>query len=106
MYLGWIDYGVLILLLIFSGGIGIYQGCIVSKQKSTKEFLVADGQMKILPTAISLLASLTSAASLLGMPVEIYYYGTMYVYCSKTIIFQISNHYLFQKSFLGFLQRL
>jgi len=37
---------------------------------------------QIFPTGESLLASLTSAASLLGMPVEIYYYGTMFVYCS------------------------
>jgi Na+/proline symporter len=48
MHLGWIDYVILILLLIFSGGIGLYQGCIRSKQKSTKEFLVADGQMKVI----------------------------------------------------------
>ncbi|CAF1039315.1 unnamed protein product [Rotaria sordida] len=81
MYLGWIDYGVLVLLLIISGAIGIYQGCLRSKKVSTQEFLVGDGQMKILPTAMSLLASLTSAASLLGMPVEVYYYGTMFIYC-------------------------
>lgn len=47
MHLGWIDYAVLILLLIFSGGIGVYQGCVGSKQKSTQEFLVADGKMKV-----------------------------------------------------------
>ncbi|CAF3688889.1 unnamed protein product [Rotaria sp. Silwood1] len=81
MYLGWIDYGVLALLLIISGAIGIYQGCLRSKKVSTQEFLVGDGRMKILPTAMSLLASLTSAASLLGMPVEVYYYGTMFIYC-------------------------
>ncbi|CAF1421016.1 unnamed protein product [Adineta ricciae] len=81
MYLSWIDYTVFVLLLIFSCGIGIYQGCIRSKQTSTKEFLLANGRMKILPTAMSLLASLTSAASLLGMPVEFYYFGSMLVYC-------------------------
>jgi hypothetical protein len=48
MYLGWIDYGVLILLLIVSGGIGIYQGFVQSNQTSTKEFLVADGRMKVI----------------------------------------------------------
>lgn len=32
---------------------------------------------------MSLFASLTSAASLLGVPVEIYYFGTMFVYCGK-----------------------
>ncbi|CAF3907807.1 unnamed protein product, partial [Rotaria sp. Silwood1] len=46
MYLGWIDYGVLALLLIISGAIGIYQGCLRSKKVSTQEFLVGDGRMK------------------------------------------------------------
>jgi hypothetical protein len=70
MYLGWIDYGVLCLLLrnkvsllkrilhliflVFSGAIGIYQGCIKSKQTSTKEFLVADGRMKVISSFIKL----------------------------------------------------
>jgi len=48
MYIGWLDYGVLILLLIFSGGIGIYHGCVRPKKTSTKQFLVADGRMKVI----------------------------------------------------------
>ncbi|CAF0920665.1 unnamed protein product [Adineta ricciae] len=80
MHLSWIDYGVSSIVLILSGGIGIHYACKRSKPTSTKEYLIADGQMKILPTAMSLLASFTSAISLLGTPVEIYYYGTMYVY--------------------------
>jgi hypothetical protein len=85
----------------FSAGIGIYQGCIGSKQLSAREFLVADGRMavmqlnkninmqnsyhlllQVLPTAMSLLASVRSAASLLGIPVEYYYFGTMGFYSS------------------------
>ncbi|CAF1264255.1 unnamed protein product [Rotaria sordida] len=80
MYLGWIDYAILGVLLSFSAGIGIYQGCIRSKQLSASEFLVADGQMTVLPTAISLLAGARSAVSLLGVPVEFYLYGTMGLY--------------------------
>ncbi|CAF4258916.1 unnamed protein product, partial [Rotaria sordida] len=60
--------------------IGIYHGCIRSKQLSTNEFLIADGRMKVLPTAMSFLASVLSAATLLGGPVETYAYGTMYLY--------------------------
>ena len=55
MYLSWIDYGVLILLLIFSSGIGIYQGFVRSKQTSTKEFLLADGQMKVIEFSLNTL---------------------------------------------------
>ncbi|CAF0964272.1 unnamed protein product [Rotaria sordida] len=80
MYLGWIDYAILGVLLSFSAGIGIYQGCVRSKQLSASEFLVADGQMTVLPTAISLLAGARSAVSLLGVPVEFYLYGTMGLY--------------------------
>ncbi|CAF1482294.1 unnamed protein product, partial [Rotaria sordida] len=97
MYLGWIDYGVLALLLSFSAIIGIYQGCIRSKQLSTKEFLIADGQMSILPTAMSLLASTRSASTLLGSPVEVYQYGSMYFY---TVFSWLIATYLATKLFI------
>lgn len=71
--------------LVSSGGIGIYQALIRSKQTSTREFLIANGKMKILPTAMSLWASINSAASFLGTPVEMYFYGTMFIYCSKLV---------------------
>jgi len=48
-----------------------------------------------LPTAMSLLASLMSAASLLGIPVEIYSYGTMYCYWRKIYIFCFETQLLF-----------
>ncbi|CAF5169132.1 unnamed protein product, partial [Rotaria magnacalcarata] len=54
--------------------IGAYHGCIRSKQLSTNEFLFADVQMKALRTAMSLMATIISAASLLGGPAEIYPY--------------------------------
>ena len=34
--------------LVFSTGIGIYQGFIGSKQTSTQEFFVANGNMKVI----------------------------------------------------------
>ncbi|CAF1263597.1 unnamed protein product [Adineta steineri] len=72
MYLSWIDYAVFVLLL----------RSIKSKHTSTKEFLGVDSRMKILPTAMSLMESITSVASLLDVPVHIYYYGTMLAYSS------------------------
>ncbi|CAF3645713.1 unnamed protein product [Rotaria socialis] len=81
LYLGWTDYGMLIFLLGLSAAIGIWHGCFGSKQATTKDFLMAGGEMSILPTAMSLLASVMSSATLLGVPVEIYNYGTMYLYC-------------------------
>lgn len=44
---------------------------------------------------MSLLASLMSAATLLGIPVEIYSYGTMYLYWSESVSAKIKLIYLF-----------
>ncbi|UJR11632.1 hypothetical protein I4U23_015813 [Adineta vaga] len=80
MYLGWTDYAVLIILLCISAVIGIYQGCIRSKQTTTSEFFAANGKMKVLPTAMSLLASNLSAATILGAPTEVYAFGIVYIH--------------------------
>ncbi|UJR19724.1 hypothetical protein I4U23_022858 [Adineta vaga] len=40
---------------------------------TTKDFLMAGGKMGMLPTAMSLFATLCSASTILGIPVEIYY---------------------------------
>ena len=66
-------------MLAISAFIGIWFGCGPGgKQKTTKEYLLADGQMKTLPVAISLLVSFLSAITLLGVPSEIYTYGAQY----------------------------
>ncbi|CAF1157410.1 unnamed protein product [Adineta ricciae] len=98
MYLGWTDYAVLVVLLckklkihqicnvahlIFVGIsaiIGIYHGCIKSKQTTTNEFFAANGRMKVLPTSMSLLASNLSAATILGAPIEVYAFGIVYIH--------------------------
>ena len=46
---------------------------------------------------MSLWASVNSAASLLGTPVEMYFYGSMFIYCSKLkknffVFFDIINN--------------
>ena len=47
MHLSWVDYAVLAFLLGLSVSIGIYQGCFRSRQLTTNEFLIADGQMRV-----------------------------------------------------------
>ncbi|CAF1234481.1 unnamed protein product [Rotaria sp. Silwood1] len=75
-----IDYIVLVILLASSAVIGLIFGVFKSKKNSAKEFLLADGTMGIFPTALSILVSFVSAIGLLGVPTEIYVYGTMYGY--------------------------
>ena len=74
------DYVVFCLVLIISAGIGIYYGCTGGHQKTTLEFLMADRQMQIVPVSLSMLASFMSAITLLGIPAEMYIYGTEYMW--------------------------
>ncbi|KAM7346481.1 putative sodium-dependent multivitamin transporter [Cochliomyia hominivorax] len=73
------DYTILGIVLIISAGIGIYYRLTGGKQKTTKEYLLADRGMGITPVAFSLTASLMSAVTILGVSAENYQYGTQFV---------------------------
>ncbi|CAF2576719.1 unnamed protein product [Rotaria sp. Silwood2] len=75
-----VDYVLLVILLLASAVIGAIFGFVKSKKSSAKEFLLADGGMAVLPTALSIMVSFLSAITLLGTPSEVYLFGTMYVY--------------------------
>ncbi|XP_072049092.1 sodium-coupled monocarboxylate transporter 2-like [Amphiura filiformis] len=72
------DYVVFVLLLCISAGIGIFHAVCGGRQKTTKEYLVADRSMSAIPVGMSLVATFMSAVTVLGSPAEIYYYGTMF----------------------------
>lgn len=76
-FTGW-DYLVFCLVLSISAVIGLYYAFTGGKQKTTKEFLLADKSMSTIPVALSIFASFFSASILVGTPVEIYTQGTMY----------------------------
>jgi len=74
-----VDYVVFSVMLLISAAIGVWYGCGPGgKQETTKEYLLADKKMRIVPVAISLLVSYLSAITLLGVPSEIYTYGAQY----------------------------
>lgn len=73
------DYTILAIVLLISAAIGIYYRLSGGKQKTAKEFLLADRSMSILPVAFSLMASFMSAVTLLGVSMENYQYGTQFV---------------------------
>ena len=56
-FMSW-DYVVFTLMLTMSAAIGIFFGCRGSKQKTTKEFLLANRSLSIVPVAISILVSI------------------------------------------------
>ncbi|CAD7011614.1 putative sodium-dependent multivitamin transporter [Ceratitis capitata] len=72
------DFAVLITILVISAMIGLYYRYTGGKQKTIKEYLMADQSMTTLPVAVSLMASFMSSISLLGVSSESYQFGTMF----------------------------
>ncbi|CRK90103.1 CLUMA_CG003821, isoform A [Clunio marinus] len=75
---GVLDYLVFAVTLLISIGIGIFVRY-KHKQKSSDEFLLASRSMEVWPVAFSLMASLMSAITLLGVSNENYQFGTQFV---------------------------
>ncbi|KAG8202012.1 hypothetical protein JTE90_010383 [Oedothorax gibbosus] len=72
------DYAVCGLMLSVSAGIGVYYAVKGAKNNTTKEFLFGGKTMKVIPVAMSVLATFISAITLLGVPAESYQYGVQY----------------------------
>lgn len=73
------DYAILILMLAFSASIGIYYRFSGGRQKTNKEYFLANKDMPIAPVAFSLMASFMSAVTILGVASENYMNGTQFV---------------------------
>ncbi|XP_059468470.1 sodium-coupled monocarboxylate transporter 1-like [Neocloeon triangulifer] len=74
-----LDYSVFSTMLAMSALIGIYFAFFAKqKQNTTSEYLMGGKNMGIFPVSMSLIASYISGITLLGMPAEIYVYGTQY----------------------------
>ncbi|PRD32231.1 UNVERIFIED_CONTAM: slc5a12 [Trichonephila clavipes] len=72
------DYAVCVAMLSVSALIGVFYAVTGSKQSTTKEFLFGGKNMKIIPVAMSVLATFISAITLLGVPAESYQFGIQY----------------------------
>ncbi|XP_072017918.1 sodium-coupled monocarboxylate transporter 1-like [Amphiura filiformis] len=69
------DWLVFSIILGVSVGIGIYYALIGGKQKTSKEYLLADKSMGAFPVAMSLLASLFTGIYVQGVTADVYYRG-------------------------------
>ncbi|XP_006835354.1 PREDICTED: sodium-dependent multivitamin transporter-like [Chrysochloris asiatica] len=89
-----VDYVVLVLLLVLSLAIGLYHACRGWGQHTIGQLLLADRKMGCFPVALSLLATFQSAVALLGVPSEIYRFGTQYWFlgCSYFLGLLIPAH--------------
>ena len=76
----WADYVTFALSIVVSLTVGIFYGFFKKTQTTTKEFLLANQSMHVFPVSISFFLSWYSAIAFLGEPVEVYYYGGIYLF--------------------------
>ena len=72
-----LDYVVFAVLLVLSSTIGIYYGCL--QKTSTKDFLLAGGDMHWFPVSLSLMATFYSAVGMMGVPSGVYTFGFSFI---------------------------
>ncbi|XP_017784798.1 PREDICTED: sodium-coupled monocarboxylate transporter 1-like [Nicrophorus vespilloides] len=73
------DYIVFAAMLLISALIGVYFAFFAKvKQNTTSEYLMGSKTMGIFPISMSLIASYISGISILGIPAEMYTYGTQF----------------------------
>ncbi|XP_039285768.1 sodium-coupled monocarboxylate transporter 2 isoform X1 [Nilaparvata lugens] len=97
MMFNWIEYLVFSLMLGLSALIGVYYGCYKGNQNTVSEYMQGGKKMGIFPITMSLIASHVSGITLLGVPAEIYRYGTQYyaiVFCIISVTAFILLFYL------------
>ncbi|GFY65578.1 putative sodium-dependent multivitamin transporter [Trichonephila inaurata madagascariensis] len=70
-----VDYVVFGVTFFVSAGIGLYFQ-LTSKKKTSEEYLLAGKDMSVLPVAFSLMATCMSTTTFIGVPTEMYLYGT------------------------------
>ncbi|XP_053611489.1 sodium-coupled monocarboxylate transporter 1-like [Plodia interpunctella] len=75
----WVDYLVFVFMLAISAVVGVYWG-FFKKQSTQNDYLLGGRNMKVVPVAMSLVASFVSGITLLGSPTEVYMHGTQYAF--------------------------
>ncbi|GAB0087058.1 Sodium/solute symporter [Sergentomyia squamirostris] len=77
--LSFVDVIVFVISFGASVLIGVYYGFVSKKrQNSPSEYILGGRQMTVLPVAASLVSTQLSGPSILGMPAEVYAFGTQY----------------------------
>jgi len=71
-----IDYVIFAVVLLVSLSIGFYHAFTGGRQRTTKEYLLANRQLTTVPVTLSILVSFVSGIVILGIPAEMYTRGT------------------------------
>ncbi|XP_077555158.1 sodium-coupled monocarboxylate transporter 1-like [Haemaphysalis longicornis] len=89
-------------MLVVSAAIGVYYAFWGTRKETTDEFLMGGRTLRVLPVALSILASFMSAITLLGTAAEIYVYGTQYMLIVVSYCLVIpASAYLYMPVFHG-----
>ncbi|XP_073979773.1 sodium-coupled monocarboxylate transporter 1-like isoform X2 [Rhodnius prolixus] len=75
----WAEYTVFAAMMGLSALTGVYFGFIKGGQNTVSGYMLGGKQMTVFPIAMSLISSFTSSNTLLGVPWEIYTYGSQYL---------------------------
>ncbi|KAK9708911.1 Sodium:solute symporter family [Popillia japonica] len=91
----WYDYSLFSIMLLGSILIGIYFGCI-KPQVTATDYLMGGKKMKVLPVALSMIASAISGFTLLSVPTEIYQFGATYwLSCVAALVVSIFTYNIY-----------
>ncbi|CAG5123795.1 unnamed protein product, partial [Candidula unifasciata] len=86
VFMGTTDYVMLAIMLLVSMSIGVFFAISGRKNTTKAEYLLGSRRLGMLPVCLSLFATFSSAISLLGVPAEVYTYGTMVFYTGVAIV--------------------
>lgn len=101
MSFSWYDYTLFSLMLGLSALIGVWFG-VIKKQSTPDDYLMGGKTMKITPIALSLIASYTSGITLLGIPTDVYRFGSTIVVNSVTMfIAALAAYYIYVPVFFN-----
>ncbi|ALC46370.1 CG6723 [Drosophila busckii] len=79
------DYAAFVAMFLLCICIGIYFG-FMNKSVNEADYMLGGRKMLVVPIAFSLVASFISGITLLGLPTEVYSYGTQYLYVGLGVV--------------------
>ena len=86
---GTVDYVLFVLTLLVSAAIGVFYAIRDRHRNTPAEFLLGGQKMRVVPVAMSLMVTFVSSLTLLGYPVEMYIYNTMFWWLAASFLLSV-----------------
>ncbi|KAG8182495.1 hypothetical protein JTE90_020411 [Oedothorax gibbosus] len=102
LVLGAVDYTLIAAALLVSAGIGVYFQRTSRKTDNNEDFVLGGRALAPFPVALSILATFMSALSLMGIPADVYMYGTNLAFANLLfLVAPVFCNYFFLPVFFG-----